>query len=595
MVTRSKSSVSPSSSSLNESTVSPRRCPHCQLEGHVTTRARACLKNPIRLAENANFDHSAFQEDDFVREPIDKQPTDTVDIDMADDTFETRTACPLHERANIPAHNSNPITSSSLKIATMNCRGLRKSNDPSSSSQFIRYLRTHSLDILALQETHADTPQLQDLFHKQFQASDSLWSPHCGLVCFSPVLSFSNTVFSVCGRIITTTISHQSNIFDPVSVSVIYAPASRNARYVFFSNVLQGDFSSLPSNPSRHILLGDFNYSYASHLSPRSRRPQAPDHWLSHIHSYYVDGVTPSDQAALPTFHRGTQQSCIDYIFISRDLVSTQSLGRVHYIQPTWTDHFMVSLRIPLLTSASNNDTSAIGKGLWRAHPRLAADPAFCKLLTTSISRTIATFDDTVPVELRWDALKSTVKQTAQSFSRKSAFTLAKAETLLQKKRHGLLKKIEHDPECANVISPQLKIVEAQLTDIQQYHVETLALRAGIRWRELGELSPGYLKRTVATRSARQLIPPLLHPTHLTLSSTRDEMLDAASTFYKNLYSPQPVEQGAIDDLIGAIPEHLRLSEVDRSILVSPITYHDLLEGASRAPIRSSPGMDALH
>ncbi|KAG1438174.1 hypothetical protein G6F55_013987 [Rhizopus delemar] len=71
-------------------------------------------------------------------------------------------------------------------------------------------------------------------------------------------------------------------------------------------------------------------------------------------------------------------------------------------------------------------------------------------------------------------------------------------------------------------------------------------------------------------------------------------MLDAASTFYKNLYSPQPVEQGAIDDLIGAIPEHLRLSEVDRSILVSPITYHDLLEGASRAPIRSSPGMDGL-
>ncbi|KAG1367235.1 hypothetical protein G6F59_018801 [Rhizopus arrhizus] len=68
-------------------------------------------------------------------------------------------------------------------------------------------------------------------------------------------------------------------------------------------------------------------------------------------------------------------------------------------------------------------------------------------------------------------------------------------------------------------------------------------MRAGIRWRELGELSPGYLKRTVATRSARQLIPPLLHPTHLTLSCTRDEMLDAASTFYKNLYSPQLVNK----------------------------------------------------
>ncbi|KAI7898054.1 uncharacterized protein BX663DRAFT_556243, partial [Cokeromyces recurvatus] len=68
------------------------------------------------------------------------------------------------------------------------------------------------------------------------------------------------------------------------------------------------------------------------------------------------------------------------------------------------------------------------------------------------------------------------------------------------------------DPSLLPVVSPQLQIVEQQLASIQKYHAETLALRSGIRWRELGELSPGYLKRTVASRTARQLIPPLIHP-----------------------------------------------------------------------------------
>lgn len=66
-------------------------------------------------------------------------------------------------------------------------------------------------------------------------------------------------------------------------------------------------------------------------------------------------------------------------------------------------------------------------------------------------------------------------------------------------------------------------------------------------------------------------------------------MLDASSTFYKNLYSPQHSEQGAIDDLFEVIPENLRLSEVDRSNLISPITYHDLLGGASHTPTGAAP------
>jgi hypothetical protein len=63
-----------------------------------------------------------------------------------------------------------------LNIGSLNCRGLTKTASPSTRNQFIRYLRTRSLDILALQETHASTSSIQDIFQIQFQASSSLWS-----------------------------------------------------------------------------------------------------------------------------------------------------------------------------------------------------------------------------------------------------------------------------------------------------------------------------------------------------------------------------------------------------------------------------------
>ncbi|CEG74359.1 hypothetical protein RMATCC62417_09594 [Rhizopus microsporus] len=57
--------------------------------------------------------------------------------------------------------NSNTSSCrSSFSIGTLNCRGLRKTANPATSAAFIRYLRTVSLDILALQETHANTEEI---------------------------------------------------------------------------------------------------------------------------------------------------------------------------------------------------------------------------------------------------------------------------------------------------------------------------------------------------------------------------------------------------------------------------------------------------
>ncbi|KAG1451795.1 hypothetical protein G6F46_005552 [Rhizopus delemar] len=328
---------------------------------------------------------------------------------------------------------------------------------------------------------------------------------------------------SLCGHIITTTISHKSHLFSPVTVSVLYAPASRKE---------------------------------SQHLSSHHLR-QAPKQWLQYIEDYFVDGVTPPDQAAQPTFCRGVQSSCIDFIFLSKDLPSVPRTANVTFIQPVWTDQFMVSIQLeynPPPTDAM--DHPSIGKGLWRANPLLASNKDFCAALKNALSNTVPSFIDGLSASYKWEALKATTK----------------------KKLDNLRKKKILFPEQVPELQPLVNVVERQLADIQQYHVEILALRSGIRWHELGELSAGYLKRTIAT----------------ILCSSRADMLDAASTFYAALHSPDPVDHDAIESLLSDLPSSLRLSSIGQNPLSSPIDFDDILEGVSRCPSRSSPDTDGL-
>jgi hypothetical protein len=79
----------------------------------------------------------------------------------------TCTASNSHETFN-PPDIFQQTNSINFRIAILNCRSLAKTADVSVRNHFIRYLRTRSLDILALQGTQASTIPLQETFHLQF-------------------------------------------------------------------------------------------------------------------------------------------------------------------------------------------------------------------------------------------------------------------------------------------------------------------------------------------------------------------------------------------------------------------------------------------
>lgn len=347
--------------------------------------------------------------------------------------------------------------------------------------------------------------------------------------------------------------------------------------------------------PNRQILLGDFNYSYASHLSTTPPR-QAPSSWLHYIDNHYLDGVTPSDHPSEATFHNSRSRSCIDYIFVSHDLIDCKVSSSTTFVQPAWTDHTLVSLRLHLSSpvSTSSAPSPRVGKGIWRAHPRLALSKDFREQLSIGISSALASFPSTMSAQDKWDSLKIITTSLAKKFSRKQSSHLKSVEKILQGKRNSINQSIRRYPSNAPSLTPQLFVIESQLSSIQQYHAETLALRSGLRWREMGEISAGYLKRTIAHRQSRQLITTLSHPFTNTTCSSTTEMQNAAIAFYADLYSPDPIDDHAVNDLLDSLPNSLRLTAIDSSYVSSPILWDDLTEGVRRCPSKSIPGLDGI-
>ena len=147
--------------------------------------------------------------------------------------------------ASQSTNNNNHNKLTTLNIGSLNCRGLRKTTNPATSAAFIRYLRTVSLDILALQETHADTDEIAHLFKTQFQVNTSYWSNYSGIICFSPFLSLSEPIWNTIQRTPTVKVSHVHEAFDPVFVTAVYAPADTARRLSYLQSSLLNPYSIL--------------------------------------------------------------------------------------------------------------------------------------------------------------------------------------------------------------------------------------------------------------------------------------------------------------------------------------------------------------
>jgi hypothetical protein len=101
-------------------------------------------------------------------------------------------------------------------------------------------------------------------------------------------------------------------------------------------------------------------------------------------------------------------------------------------------------------------------------------------------------------------------------------------------------------------------------------------------------------KRTIAARAIKKTIPSLLHPTTKVEAHSPAELDSAVSTFYRELYTTQPISTPDVEQLISTILPEDRISISVHDRLQRPFTMSEISEGTNRCPNKSSPGKDGL-
>ncbi|KAG1136397.1 hypothetical protein G6F37_012055 [Rhizopus arrhizus] len=435
---------------------------------------------------------------------------------------------------------------------------------------FAHTLRSLNYDILALQETHASTSQLQSRFSQCLQAPSSTWTQHCGLVSFNPAFSFEPLWSSLDGRVLVTKVTHQSGLYEPLRIYVIYAPATRRERHSFFN-----DLNSLlhyDQTPStRCIFLGDFNHNIHHPPSSPSMQP-----WISWVQSHLHDSIHADDSCGrLPTFRN---ISTIDFILLTADLEHLVTQPRLTYVNRC--DHSAVSISLTL-------GPIRVGPGLWRCNPYLADDKRFRRELKAFCDNA-ASHLPAVDIPNQWDYFKSVLKSFIQSFSNKQQAQRRRSQKALQRRRNILLRQ---DPRSDALTS--LSEVESQLDHHYEQSSNILTLRSGIRWRELGERSNAYFYRCLRTRQQQQAITSLKTSDGQTVHDPAD-LTSCAQQFYADLYSPDPISHDDVEALLANVPESARMPETSRESLLAPWTEDDIHRCLNQTSKQSSPGVDGI-
>lgn len=277
---------------------------------------------------------------------------------------------------------------SKIKIATLNCRGLRKENNPKKRKQFIRYLTTSGYDILLLQETHALTEQIIQEFNIQFKTKSSHWTQHCGIVSLNNRYSIQLVQDGIDGgRFILAQIQLTAGTDgDNLSCNIIATILNIlwQIWYSLSTLCLYKELLDIPliydtltnTSDSPTLAMGDFNYSYEKYRLTDGSLTSTPTSWFSLFDVHYVDCFKDKKKS---TWQLASHSSIIDFIFC--DSASHYKVDDLEqrFIGKLWTDHTLLGV------SFQYDDPNRRGPGAWKANHFLASRKEFRSALANHL------------------------------------------------------------------------------------------------------------------------------------------------------------------------------------------------------------------
>ena len=491
-----------------------------------------------------------------------------------------------------------------MKIASLNCRGLR---DTKKRKDVFKFLREKKASIYCLQDTHLVKSD-DNIIHAEW-GLENILTP--GTRDSRGVMNLFNNTFEYdIGRVVKdddgNLLVSSMNLCKKLSITLInlYGP---NRDSPDFYNKIENIINDM--NNEFVIICGDYNlvqdfykdcYNYTEQNNKKSANVVEKlknnfglvDPWRV----YNPNKLSYTWQRKNPI-----KQARLDFFLISSELMTF--VRNVNILPGYRTDHSYIELELQLSTFKK-------GKGFWRFNNSLLKDPVYVNKVKECILETKREYS---PIPVNPNMIEIIPNDTLQLSIEDDLFL----ETLLmnirgvtisysswkKKERNNLktdiekqikLKQEEFDNDHSEQLSEQLTDLNTQLEDIRKYELEGLLLRTRSRWIEHGEKPTKYFCNLEKRNYVNKTITKVINDNGTEIINQED-ILNEVKQFYQNLYNCRDhlIEDVNLNNIFKDydIP---RLSEDEKNMLDNCLTKSEVLDALKRCKNEKTPGSDGF-
>ena len=265
-----------------------------------------------------------------------------------------------------------------VKIATVNCRGIR---DHAKRLAFFTYARTLDVHVLCLQETFSK-PQDESVWQMDWgDKNQAVFNSNAeisrktdagtAILINHPSLQFGNVRKDSGGRILTAEIRCDSFVFQVINVYAFTSSYSKQKREGFFNQIY--DFANI--NLTK-ILCGDFNCVENPTLDrypAKTSTISESKHLTEFLQICKIFDCATKLQSTKHTFFTEISSSRIDRIYASNDV----NVVSVRVLPNHFSDHNALTVQVDIPLQVSR------GKGYWKNNVTCYHNENFLKDIET--------------------------------------------------------------------------------------------------------------------------------------------------------------------------------------------------------------------
>ena len=468
-----------------------------------------------------------------------------------------------------------------ISLISINANGLR---DPSKRAAFIRWIHSIGPDLVCIQETHSTSDsEITSWFSSSgYLSASSHGSNKSSGVCtlFKSSFKMVSAIKDDSGRFLLCHFDSKGKFFQLANV---YAPNRNPDRDAFFEDI------SASLDPSCSILLaGDFNSVFDPSVDRRGGSPsdlRESSSTLSDLFDLCSCSDTwrffhPDLKSFSWTKSDGSIASRIDLLGCPFDWIP--SVSSCDFLVCPYSDHSAVSL------SVSIPDSIPRGPGFWKLNSAVLEEAGFVNSVHSFWASWQARKSSFRSLLNWWDIGKHKIKNLAINYCKDRAATSRKERsrlTALASEYKALL-----DAGQTSCL-PDYKKVLMALKSLDLAEAKGAQVRSRIRWVEEGESSSAYFCRLEKKRSSDRWFSAIRNEDG-SFTSDLHGMVDAWSSFYKDLFSWSSVDSSVQDEMLDNLESCL--SHPEAMQCEGYLSAEEVLEALKGMAHNKSPGLDGL-